>query len=189
MSGPNATLLDLVLELQLLDRVPRSGYLLRGIGDGESVAEHCFQLAMIVRLLAPGEPEIDPARAVELALLHDLGELRVGDLPANAVRYLPAGAKHAAERHAVADLLAPDESGAEASYLEYEARSTREARFVAACDKLQLMVKVSVYQRQGRGALAEFWLNPANLPGAEFASVRAMFEALRARFGPRPASS
>ena len=28
--GPNATLLDLVLELQILDRVPRSGYVLAG---------------------------------------------------------------------------------------------------------------------------------------------------------------
>jgi len=188
VSGPNPTLLDALLELQLLDRVPRSGYLLRGIADAESVAEHSYQVALLVRLLAPREAGIDVARAVELALLHDLGELRLGDLPANAAGYLPAGAKHEAERRAVADLLAPDETDAVAGYLEYEARSSREARFVAACDKLQLMIKVSVYQRQGRGGLAEFWRNPANFPDAEFAAVRGLFEELRARFGVRTGS-
>lgn len=188
MSGPNPTLLDALLELQLLDRVPRSGYLLRGIADAESVAEHSYQVALLVRLLAPREPGIDVARAVEIALLHDLGELRLGDLPANAAGYLPPGAKHEAERRAVADLLAPDATGAVAAYLEYEARATREARFVVACDKLQLMVKVSVYQRQGRGGLVEFWRNPANFPDGEFAAVRELFAELRARFGVRPAS-
>ena len=188
MSGPNATLLDLVLELQLLDRVPRAGYLLRGIADGESVAEHSFHLAMIVRLLAPREPGLDAGRAVELALLHDLGELRIGDLPANAARYFPDGAKHVAEQRAVEELLAPDETSAQARYREYEERATREARFVAACDKLQMMIKVSVYQRQGRGGLAEFWLHAGNFPGTEFAAVRELFDSLRARFGPRPAS-
>jgi len=34
----NASLLDLLLELQTLDRVPRSGYFLRGISDCESVS-------------------------------------------------------------------------------------------------------------------------------------------------------
>jgi len=188
VSGPNTTLLDALLELQLLDRVPRSGYLLRGIGDGESVAEHSFHVALLVRLLAPREAGLDVARAVELALLHDLGELRLGDLPANAADYLPAGAKHEAERRAVTDLLAPDATGALDGYLAYEARASREARFVAACDKLQLMIKVSVYQRQGRGALAEFWRNPANFPDAEFGAVRELFEELRARFGIRTGS-
>ncbi len=31
----NESLLDLFLELQILDRVPRSGYLLRGVPDPE----------------------------------------------------------------------------------------------------------------------------------------------------------
>jgi len=185
LGGPNATLLDLVLELQLLDRMPRVGYLLRGIADGESVAEHSFHVALLVRLLAPQEADLDLSRALELALLHDLGELRLGDLPANAAGYLPPGAKHEAERRAVADLLAPDASGAEEAYREYDGRDSREARFVAACDKLQLMIKVSAYQRQGRGGLDEFWRNAKNFPDAEFASVRALFDALRSRFGVR----
>ena len=44
MRHANASLLDLLLELQTLDRVPRSGYFLRGISDCESVSEHTFHL-------------------------------------------------------------------------------------------------------------------------------------------------
>ena len=41
--GPNENLLDVLLELQALDRVPRMGYLLRGVSDPESIAEHSWQ--------------------------------------------------------------------------------------------------------------------------------------------------
>ncbi|MEO7795623.1 MAG: HD domain-containing protein [Thermoanaerobaculia bacterium] len=177
----NASLLDLFLELQTLDRVPRSGYFLRGISDCESVAEHTFHLAMLVWFLAAEEPGVDRARAVELALMHDLAELRIGDLPRTATAYLPAEAKHAAERLAAADILAPADPRAHALYEEYEAGETTEARFVRACDKLQLMVKVTVYERWGHRGLTEFWGNPANFPQSDFASIQRLFADLQAR--------
>jgi len=55
---------------------------------------------------------------------------------------------------------------------------------VKACDKLQLMLKVAVYERWGTGALAEFWDNPENFPDVgpdDFPAVRELFEALRER--------
>lgn len=177
----NASLLDLLLELQTLDRVPRSGYFLRGISDCESVSEHTFQLAALVWFLASEEPAVDRARAVELALLHDLAELRIGDLPRTATAYLPSEVKHAAERRAAADILAPATSEALALYGEYEAKESAEARFVRACDKLQLMIKVTVYEGWGHHGLAEFWENPANFPHSEFAAIERLFNQLRER--------
>ena len=56
-----------------------------------------------------------------------------------------------------------------------------EARLVKACDKLQLMLKVAVYERWGTGALAEFWDNPENFPDGGFPVVREIFEELRQR--------
>lgn len=179
MRGPNQTLLDLLLELQTLDRVPRSGYFLRGISDCESIAEHSFHLATIVWLLAEREPGIDRTKALELAMVHDLAELRIGDLPRTAMNYFAPGAKHEAERRAVADILAPAPEWTRALYLEYESKASAEARFVRACDRLQLMMKASVYEQWGHGGLAEFWENPANFPDSEFASVLELFEALR----------
>ena len=180
MRGPNPTLLDLFLELQTLDRIPRSGYFLRGISDCESIAEHSFHLAAMVWLLADREPGLDRTKALELAMVHDLAELRIGDLPRTAVSYFAPGAKHDAESRAAADILAPADSRVRALYDEYEQKASREARFVRACDRLQLMLKASVYEQWGHGGLAEFWENPANFPSSEFACVAELFEGLRA---------
>ncbi|MDX1501292.1 MAG: HD domain-containing protein [Thermoanaerobaculia bacterium] len=176
-----AGLLDLLLEAQALDRVPRTGYLLRGVARPESVSEHSFHVALLVWTLAAGIDEVDAARAVELALLHDLAEVRLGDLPMTAARYLPEGAKRSAEAAAAADLLAPLGDRALALVQELEEGTTPEARLVKACDKLQLMVKVAAYEAQGEGGLAEFWENEGNFPDGGFPEVAALFDELRRR--------
>jgi putative hydrolase of HD superfamily len=177
----NDTLLDLCLELQTLDRVPRSGYVLRGVAEPESVTEHSWHVLFLVWALGAQSEGIDLTRAMEIALVHDLAELRIGDLPRVASRYFPEGAKKAAEAAAMAEVLAPLPERALALYDEYQQGTTPEARLVKACDKLQLMIKVAVYERWGTGALAEFWDNPDNFPDGGFPAVRALFEALRER--------
>jgi putative hydrolase of HD superfamily len=132
---------------------------------------------------------------VEIALVHDLAELRIGDLPRVASRYFPAGAKKSAELAAMEEILAPLPEPALDLYREYADGTTPEARLVKACDKLQLMLKVTVYERWGTGALSEFWDNPENFPDGGFAVVKELFEALRERRGagstppPPPASA
>jgi putative hydrolase of HD superfamily len=176
----NATLVETLLELQILDRVPRSGWMLRGVADPESVSEHSWHVLVLVWALGPRVPELDLLRALELAIVHDMAEVRLGDLPRTAARYLPAGAKHAAEEAATAELLAPLGERAADLCREYVRRTSREARFVAACDKAQLMLKVTLYERWGAGGLAEFWQNPANFPDDEFAPIAELMAELRA---------
>lgn len=177
----NESLLDLALELQSLDRLPRAGYVLRGVPEPESVTEHSWHVLFLVWALGRQIPEVDVGRAVEIALVHDLAELRVGDLPRTASRYFPPGAKAAAESAAMEEILAPLPAEARDLYAEYQAAASPEARLVKACDKLQLMVKVAAYERWGAGGLAEFWDNPENFPDGGFAPVRELFEALRRR--------
>jgi len=177
----NEHLLDLLLELQTLDRVPRSGYLLRGVPEPESVTEHSWHVVFLVWTLAGRVEGVDAARAVEIALVHDLAELRVGDLPQVASGYFAEGAKQAAEAAALEEILAPLPGRARELYAEYRAGESAEARLVKACDKLQLMLKVAVYERWGAGGLAEFWDNPANFPDGGFPAVRELFDELRRR--------
>jgi len=177
----NRTLLDVFLEAQMLDRVPRSGYVLRGVADPESVTEHTLHVLLLVWMLGPRIEGIDVFRAVEVALVHDLAELRIGDLPRTSSHYFPEGAKKAAEAAAMADILAPLPARAFQLYEEYQQGTSPEARLVKACDKLQLMLKVAVYERWGTGALADFWDNPDNFPDGGFTVVRELFEELRAR--------
>lgn len=174
-------LLDLLLELQTLDRVERSGYSLRGVADPESVSEHTFHVVFLAWSLAARIPDLDHARVLELALVHDLAEVRTGDLPRPAAAYLPAGAKEAAEEAAIRDLLAPLDERASDLFREYQTKETREARFVAACDKLQLLIKASVYEDWGAAGLDEFWQRPEDLPDGGFEDVRRLVQALAER--------
>ncbi len=184
----NQSLLDLLLELQALDRVPRSGYALRGVAEPESVSEHAFHTTFLAWALAGEEPSLDRARVVELALMHDLAEVRTGDLPRTAARYLPAGAKASAEQAAARELLAPLGELGPRRLAEYQAGETAEARFVTACDKLQLLIKATVYESWGAGGLGEFWANLQGLAGAGFASIDGVLAELKARRSTKAAA-
>lgn len=156
------------------------GYLLRGVSAAESITEHSWHVLFLVWSLARQEPELDIHRAMEIALVHDLAEVRVGDLPRTASRYFPAGAKAAAEEAALTEVLAPIPAAIEL-WREYDRGESPEARFVKGCDKLQLMIKVSAYEKWQEGALSEFWDNPDNFPDGGFASIRGAFDDLRKR--------
>jgi putative hydrolase of HD superfamily len=176
------SLLDSLLELQILDRVPRSGWALRGVPEPESVSEHAFHVVLLVWALAAEVPGLDAARAAELAIVHDLAEVRLGDLPRTAARYLPAGAKKASEGAAIGEILAPLPASARELWEDYAAGVSPEAKLVKACDKLQLMIKVAVYESWGEGRLTEFWGNADNFPDVAFPPVREVLDELRRRY-------
>lgn len=180
---PVDSVLDLLLECQRLDRVPRFGFLQRGIADPESVAEHSWQVAMLVWTLGAQVDGLDRSHALELALIHDLAELRIGDLPQSAGRYLGSGTKHAAERRALQDLLAPLPETRRRLAEEYQDGATREARFVKACDGLQLLLKVHAYEVAGHAGLEEFWPEPSGFDDGGFEAVGRLYADLRERRG------
>ena len=180
MHGTNESLLELLKELQALDRVPRIGYSLRGVSEPESVSEHTFHLVFLAWSLAQQEPDLDRTKVMELALVHDLPEVRTGDLPRTVAHHLPPGAKAGAEMAVARELLAPLGSRGPELLAEYQARETPEARFVSTCDKLQLMIKARVYEEWGNGNTGEFAWNLGNFADGGFTSVRALVAALRA---------
>lgn len=175
----NETLLETLLELQVLDRVPRMGFLLRGVPDPESITEHSWHVAFLVWTLGHRVPGLDRLRAIEIALVHDLAEVRTGDLPRVANRYFAVGAKESAEREVMSELLGPFAGRAAELLAEYRAAETAEARLVKGCDKLQLMLKVVAYERWGAAGLWEFWANEDNFPDLGIEPVRELFEELR----------
>ena len=178
----NDSLLEMLLEVQRLDRIPRMGFLLRGVSDPESVTEHSWHLTFLVWTLAPSIPRLDSARAIEMALVHDLAELRLGDLPMTASRYLSPEIKNKAEREALSDLAAPLAHRASELLDEYQHGNSLEARTVKACDKLQLMLKVTAYENAGARGLFEFWSNPGNFPALGIEPIDELVSELRDRF-------
>ena len=176
----NSHLLDSLLGLQALDRLPRIGYSLRGVNEPESVAEHLFHTTFLVWALGREIAGLDLARALEIGLVHDLAETRLGDLPRTAAGYFPAGVKAAAERQIVADLLAPLPA-ANAALLDYQQGQSREAKLVGICDKLQLLIKAWSYRQAGQKNLDEFFEGLASFDDGGFEPVQQLLGELRRR--------
>ena len=166
-----------------LKKLRRTGWQLRGIRDGESLADHCFGTALLTLLLAPFVDGLDRDRAVRLSLVHELGECRVGDIPFPALAYLKG--KSEAELAAVADLLAPLGTAGEEYrnlFVEFERQSSPEARFVKGVDKLEMLVTALEYEKTGFAALGDFWDNEVTFDAlAEFPVLANLGNGLRQR--------
>ena len=106
----------------------------------ENSAEHSWHLALMATVLAEhGDPSLDVALVMRMLLVHDLVEIDAGDTfayDANANLQREARERVAAER--IFGLL-PPEQGEELRQLweAFEARTTPEARFAVALDRLQ----------------------------------------------------
>lgn len=164
----------LLRRLAGLKAIPRTGWLDRGVPplDTESVADHSFGVALLAWLAAlrADDPALDPDRVLKLALVHDLAEAVVGDLPPYDPAAVPehdgaarrafldrrhrreparAAAKRAAEDAAMADLLAdlPPPLAAELAALwrELAKGSSPAARFVKQADKLETFLQSRAY--------------------------------------------
>ncbi|MFN2227055.1 MAG: HD domain-containing protein [Anaerolineae bacterium] len=158
-------LVDLFLETMTLKRMPRTGWGMRGVPHVESVAEHSFGVVFVsvalVEALAAGEsPQaLDREKVLIMALLHDLAEVRLTDLPSTAVRLVPAQVKSEAEARAMSELLAPLPGGGALAALwqEFEDNDGPEGRLVRDADKLEMMVQCLHYELAGSRGLDEFW--------------------------------
>lgn len=154
-----ATILQLHARLLTLKLLPRTGWLQRGVTNVESIAEHTFSLASLAMLVGDLLPDIDRSRLLAIALLHDLAEALIGDLPASARRLFGVAAKQEAERHALDELLHGLPQAAEYMELwtDYAEGGSREARLVKALDRVEMLAQALAYERAGHRAMAEFW--------------------------------
>jgi putative hydrolase of HD superfamily len=161
-------LLELVLEAANLKRIPRSGWLLRGVPHVESVADHTFGVAFLALVLALAleeggalDGELDLEKVLTMAVLHDLTEVRLTDLPSAATNLLSASVKSEAEASAISALLEPlAEAGRlESVWQEFEDATSPEGRLVRDADKLEMMVQCLRYEQAGSQGLDDFWTN------------------------------
>lgn len=141
-------LLDEALALKAL---PRAGWVRAGVPAPESVAAHSWGVAWLVLALCP--PELDRHRAMAIAIVHDLPEVRAGDLtPHDGVG---RDQKRALER-AAAEALFADRPDLLELWADYDESRSPEARFVHALDKLDMALQARRYQRETGLDLADF---------------------------------
>lgn len=164
-----ASFIGYLEQVNHLKVLPRTGWLLNGVRPCESVADHTCAVALLSLALASeinagwaGEgltQPLDQGRLLALALLHDLAEAVLTDLPKRSAALLGRERKHAAEAEAMQAVL-QDVAGS-ADYLalwqEYDSAASPEARLVRDADKLEMVHQALVYARAGHTTLDEFW--------------------------------
>ncbi|MEO2241949.1 MAG: HD family hydrolase [Euryarchaeota archaeon] len=170
-----------------LKRVLRTGWLVRGVPRGavESVAEHSFGAALLAwevsRRLRERGVDVDPKRAVLLALVHDLPEAVALDLDAEASRVY-GEAKRRAEERAARELL---DDELLRLWREFERLESEEAKAAKLADVLDMALQALEYARVGFRDHREFVRSAretARELGPEYLEV---FEELLKRGGKR----
>ena len=157
-------MISVLLELQRLKRLDRTGWVLRGLPPGaESVAAHSYGVALTAMLLADEcaarGAGVDAERVLRLALLHDLQETRTGDMPRTVAQYYGAEARRRAERAAFDDVMRGTRAAEAYARLheDYEERASTEAKLVKAADVIDLLAQALAFERAGARGLEEFW--------------------------------
>jgi len=134
-------LLSFLRDAEQLKNTLRSAH--TSSGRVESVAEHTWRLCLMAMLVADEFPDVDFARLIRMCIIHDLGEVIGGDVP--AIDQDPLSPKGTAEREDFKALIASLEGRQRADLLElwdeYEAAATPEARLAKALDKLETILQ------------------------------------------------
>jgi 5'-deoxynucleotidase YfbR-like HD superfamily hydrolase len=146
-------------ELYRLKTTKRKGWVVRGIANPESVAEHSFAAALLALLYLPeklsadeaeqcGAGSYDKRTIVHMLLVHDLAEAYIGDL-------LPGekdDSKRRQEEQAFEYLGMlgtytdiADTRGTLRSFQEFEGKATVNARIAKDIDKLENLLQLYLY--------------------------------------------
>jgi putative hydrolase of HD superfamily len=142
-----------LFEAGQMKNLARAGWVLLGIPDPESVAEHSFRVAVVGLVLAAIDGA-DPFRTAGLALMHDFHETRIGDVPSVGRAYVSTAAPEAITAHQTAGLPHEAAKVLQALTAEYEATEpgrSREAALAHDADKIETLIQAIEYEAQGYG--------------------------------------
>jgi putative hydrolase of HD superfamily len=175
---------ELLLQARQLKHTPRTGWVMRGVVGAESVADHSFGVAFIALVLSElVNAPVDQTKLLTIALLHDLPESVISDLPTPAMGYFPPGAKSQAESAVLSKLLLelPWTERWQGWWCEFEENSSAEGRLVRDADRLDMLIQAYAYeQTTGNRRLDEFWTGAEDYQ-FEFAASQALYETLTKR--------
>lgn len=179
-------LLNFLIEVGKLKRMPRRGWVINQIKGGETIAEHIFRAAILGWVLAKGKDGLNTERLIKLALVHDLCEVYAGDITpydsilpkskkklwelmktwprfATAQKRKTASEKAKKEAAGLNRLIAKLPPGLKKEiknlWLDYEGGLTPEGRFFRQADRMENFLQAYEYWKRFKSPpLAPWWL-------------------------------
>lgn len=155
-------LLNTFMELHSLTNIPRTGWILAGVPEPESVSDHCYETAIFAYLMSKQMDEnVDIRKVLIMALFHEVAEARITDLPRRSAPYM-GKAKKGGENIALKDILfGLNGVSSEIDELlqEMHDKQTIEARLVEAAEELQIIFRALVYAKENRGDMSEYTID------------------------------
>lgn len=143
-------IVNFIFELNQLKRQRRSGFQLVGIKNPDTVAEHVMRAAQIGYILAVMEGDANPEKVATMLIIHDNGEVRVGDLNKVNARYISSQkAEENAFNDQVKNLGTEIEKKWKKYFLEYENRTTKEGIIAKDADWLEVAFQAKEYLDNG----------------------------------------
>ena len=175
-----------MLRFDVLNKLPRTGFLMRGIDPPESIGEHIFSSVVLAVLLLEEFKKdgtaVDGEKLLKMAALHESGEILTGDIPAPATKLIGRERKSEIELEAGKKVL-QGFPGLHSVIEEFEKGETDEAKIVRSIDKIQMMVKVLLYESEGRGNMNDFWAWEGNFVHCGIKAVDDLVDGVRSARG------
>ncbi|KKP30895.1 MAG: hypothetical protein A2312_03275 [Candidatus Staskawiczbacteria bacterium RIFOXYB2_FULL_32_9] len=182
-------LLKFLTESGKLKTIPRSGWVLRGVKNPESIAEHTFRVALMAWTLGRQKHNFNIEKLIKIALVHDLCEVYAGDItPYDTIlpkdtkkrkemlktwpRFTEAQkkklseSKHKKEKQGLNKLIKNLPAGLkkemEMLWLDYEKGLSREGRFFKQIDRAENLLQSLEYWQIDKSLPQKSWWTQAN---------------------------
>lgn len=116
----------------------------------ESVAEHIYGTCILaIAMESEFQPNIDLGKVLKMLVLHEIGEVLIGDITPfdNVTPEEKARIEHEAMKDMLGDLIRADEYYS--LLMEFDNQSSEEGKFAFRCDKMEADLQSKRYQDAG----------------------------------------
>lgn len=184
--------IDTLIDVMSLKDEKRSGQQLYNIEDPDTVAGHTWMLSLLTMLYGK---EIDLERAIKMAVIHDIGESKIGDISDRADeqnKEIQEAEKFKMEKQAVKNISEKLENQEILGlWKEFEESETKEAKIVNDLDTLEAPLQALQKEKQNRynpednqdkpyDNLDEFFLRPED--DFETQKIAEIFQKIREKY-------
>jgi putative hydrolase of HD superfamily len=137
-------LLDFLQLAGKLKTIPRTGWVESGVKNPESVADHSFLTALTAMVLSDSLG-LDTCKVMHMALLHDLAEIKTGDITPEQKTSNHQEYENQAMGKILSILDKPLRELYWETWIEYQSEDTPEAVLVHDSDKIDMVLQAFEY--------------------------------------------